>query len=210
VAENGNYAFIKCPESRAIYGRDIFLHQKVVSVDKLRIGQRVKFKISLDFSGKPNADPCECIDTPDPLAGKEPGEGEDGDGKLVPFQQGKGMGCGMPMGGCMGNMGMMGGMGMGMGGMGMGMPMGGMGMMGNMKGMCGKGGMGADGDKPFAKSPQVVPPRGKGGDDPSAMEMPQGAEQGDASDLWSRFGMTRPSLGVDDGSASKRQRTDEM
>jgi len=142
------------------------LHQKTVQVDKLRIGQRVKFKISLDFSGKPNADPAECYDTPDPLAGKDPGAAGDGMG-------------------CMGNMGSMGMMGMSMGSMGL-MGMGGMNMgMGGM-GMRGKGDdMPAPASaqaKPVAKSsgPQMVPPRGKGGDDAS-----------EASDLWSKFGMTR-------------------
>lgn len=58
VADNSNYAFISCPESRVVYGRDIFLHEKHVGAGRLIVGQQIKFKVILNTRRQPYADPC--------------------------------------------------------------------------------------------------------------------------------------------------------
>merc|ERR1719247_2726757 len=65
VADNSNYAFISCAESRDRYGRDIFLHEKHVGRGGLIVGQKVKFKVVVNTRRQPYADPCEVVDQGD-------------------------------------------------------------------------------------------------------------------------------------------------
>merc|ERR1711937_1030115 len=61
VADNSNYAFISCNESRDKCGRDIFLHEKHVGRGGLIVGNKVKFRVTVNTRRQPFADPVELL-----------------------------------------------------------------------------------------------------------------------------------------------------
>jgi len=70
VADNSKYAFINCSESRAKYGRDIFLHERNVGAGCLIVGQKVKFRVVLNTRRQPYADPCEVVESEEGLSSR--------------------------------------------------------------------------------------------------------------------------------------------
>lgn len=47
------YGFVECDETRAIYGRDVFLHSNQAT--ELEVGARVRFEVGLNQRGMPQA-----------------------------------------------------------------------------------------------------------------------------------------------------------
>lgn len=66
VAGNGEFGFITCAESHSRYGKDVFVHSKQMGGSGLLKGSCVKFRVTLNWEDKPQAESCELINEPSP------------------------------------------------------------------------------------------------------------------------------------------------
>jgi len=55
-----SYGFVDCDETKQIYGRDIFLHSS--QANELEVGQKVRFDVSLNQRGMPQAHNLMVVD----------------------------------------------------------------------------------------------------------------------------------------------------
>lgn len=80
------FGFVDCPEARAKYGRDVFVHKAMMKQGHLEVGDAVSFIINIENKdGMPQAAELFRLDSTDPQIidgkGREDGKGKGGKGK---------------------------------------------------------------------------------------------------------------------------------
>lgn len=63
IAPEGNFGFIRCAESFAKYGRDVFVDARTIGQSNITMGKTMRFRITLNWEAKPRAEFVQFEDT---------------------------------------------------------------------------------------------------------------------------------------------------